>query len=218
MPLAYAVMMASAAGLLQAVRLERPPPRALAQGGLALAFAGLFGITLHSSAAGFSATGVRVERNAVDWRVEIGRWLRDNVPEDTTIAVVAAGAVPYESRLETIDMLGISDEHIAHRDVPLGSMAAGHEKYDSGYVLDREPDIIVLSDARAATPWAREDYDSLRGVIIPAIVDMVTNERLWWAYEARSVEIAEGAWFNLLVRRGESELLAKTRRPPPRPR
>ena len=210
LPAVYAVIVAALGGLVQAVRLERPPPRGALWGALGLAFAGFFAVTLHSSAAGFGAGGIRTERTAVDRRVELGRWLRDNVPGDTTIAVIAAGAVPYESGLPAIDMLGISDEHIAHRDVEIGTMAAGHEKYDSEYVLDREPDIIVLTEVRTASPWARKDYDSLRGVIIPAVADMVTNERLWWAYEARGVEIAEGAWFNLLVRRGESELLAKT--------
>jgi hypothetical protein len=126
------------------------------------------------------------------------------VPEDTLLAVVPAGAIPYESRLPTVDMLGITDEHIAHRKLELGRFPAGHEKYDSEYVLDREPDIIILLDSLTARPWTRDDYSAFSGVIIPAIVDMLNNPRLWLEYEVRGVEVREGAWANLLVRSGSA--------------
>jgi hypothetical protein len=163
--------------------------------------------TLHPSALDVN---VRIERQAVDDRVEIGRWLRANVPESTWIAVIPAGAIPYESGLPTIDMLGISDEHIAHRDLPIGKFAAGHEKYDGAYVLDRMPDIIILEDTLTDAPWAREEYERARVALIPARVDMLDQPRLWEEYEPRSVGIREGSWFNLLVRREASDVLART--------
>jgi hypothetical protein len=157
---------------------------------------------------------VRVERRAVEDRVEIGRWLDENVPDATWIAVIPAGAIPYESGLPTIDMLGINDEHIAHRDLPIGKFAAGHEKYDGAYVLERQPDIIILEDTLTSEAWSRDDYEQSRSALIPARVDMLDQPGLWDAYEPRSAELREGSWFNLLVRRGASGVVALTQSPP----
>ena len=113
----------------------------------------------------------------------------------------------------TIDMLGINDEHIAHRDLALGEYGAGHEKYDAEYVLDREPDIILLVDALDDAPRDQAGYAGLAGGIILARIDMLNTPRLWEEYQARSVEIAEGKWLNLLARRDASEVLARTDEP-----
>lgn len=82
---------------------------------------------------------IRVQGN---W-VPIGKWLEGYARPGESIAVTAAGALPYYSRLYTIDMLGINDVHIAHREMPPGEAGiAGHEKYDMEYVLSRRPTYI----------------------------------------------------------------------------
>jgi len=209
LPLELALAAASGAAIVSALASGRS--RWLAEGACVAAVAGLFGFMLHASS---TDAGLPLERLAVSERVEIGRWLRASVPPTTSIAVIPAGAIPYESRLPTIDMLGLNDEHIAHRDVKIGGLAAGHEKYDSLYVLDRRPDIIILMDYLSPGPWARADYDALAGGVIPARVDMLRQERLWTDYEPRSVQIREGQWFDLLVRRDASAVLEKTAPPP----
>lgn len=210
MPLLYALIATSAAGLLATMHVERKPPRFVAEGAVAVAGAALIAFTLQGSA---TDVNVRPERDAVRDRAEIGRWLGANVPDDTSIAVIPAGAIPFESRLETIDMLGINDEHIAHIDAALGSFAAGHEKYDSEYVLDRAPDIIIIEDTLAGSSRGRDGYGSLAAGLIPARIDMLNTPRLWDEYEARSVEIREGAWFNLLVREDANDVMAATSAP-----
>jgi hypothetical protein len=74
----------------------------------------------------------------------IGEWLRSTFAPDATIAVNAAGIVPYVSGLRTIDMLGLNDVHIAHVPIQLGRGATGHEKHDAAYVLSRRPDVILF--------------------------------------------------------------------------
>jgi 3',5'-cyclic AMP phosphodiesterase CpdA len=150
------------------------------------------------------------EREAVRDRVEIGRWLRDNTPGTTLVAVIPAGAIPYESGLPTIDMLGINDEHIAHVDLDLGRFGAGHEKFATAYVLDRRPDIIILTDDLSSKPWQREDYAGLNLGLIAARIDIVKQDRLWQEYEPRTVRLREGKWFNLLVRRDASAVIGQT--------
>ncbi len=77
------------------------------------------------------------------WR-QVGAWFREHARPAEAIAVLPAGAIPYFSQLPAIDMLGLNDAHIAHRDVaPLGSGQAGHEKYDVDYVLARRPEYVV---------------------------------------------------------------------------
>jgi hypothetical protein len=76
---------------------------------------------------------------------EVGLWLHEHVPPDSLLATNTAGSVAYYSRLRVIDMLGLNDEHIAHREIPsLGKGFAGHEKGDGKYVLSRKPDYIIF--------------------------------------------------------------------------
>jgi len=84
-----------------------------------------------------------VARIDADYLV-VGRLLRATNKPASLLAINAAGIVPYVSGLRTIDMLGLTDAHIAHRDIDLGHGAIGHEKHDAAYVLERRPDLIVL--------------------------------------------------------------------------
>ncbi|MEX0749452.1 MAG: hypothetical protein WD359_01475, partial [Dehalococcoidia bacterium] len=213
-PLFYGAVAAAPIARIVEAHFERRPPRWFAEVAVAVAFAGLLAFTLHPSSRDTALTG---ERDAMRDRIEIGRWLRDNVPDETLIAVVAAGAIPYESGLETIDMLGLNDEHIAHRDIEVGLLPAGHEKYDSEYVLDRRPDIIILADSLTDYPFDEGAYSALGGTLIAARADLLSRPRLWAEYEARSVEIEEGRWFNMLVRRQPVAVQASVASPPRSP-
>jgi len=85
--------------------------------------------------------------DARDIWIVLGRFLGERHPGQT-IAVDAAGKIPYFSNLYTIDMLGLNNEHIAHLD-KTGDYFPGHSKYDPAYVLSREPDLIAA--------WLRTD-------------------------------------------------------------
>jgi arabinofuranosyltransferase len=71
-------------------------------------------------------------------RAQVGLWLKENVKPHKVVAVEDCGMIPYYSGLETIDMFGLMDIHLAHLE---GMM---HQKFDASYVLHRKPDIIVL--------------------------------------------------------------------------
>jgi len=78
-------------------------------------------------------------------RKTMGTWLKQNVTPGTLIAVDAAGQVPYFSDLPAVDMFGINDLHIGRLPVPtLGKGTPGHEKFDLGYVLARQPGYVVI--------------------------------------------------------------------------
>jgi arabinofuranosyltransferase len=208
LPLFYALVFASVAVILASISIEgtREP---LLRAGAALAVGGgLLAFTLQSTPGEPLAFAVQLERQGVRDRVAMGRWLREHAPPDTSIALLAAGAIPYESRLTTIDMLGLNDEHIAHRSIRVGGGTAGHEKFDAEYVLSKKPDAIILFDSLQPALAARAQYDQLQFALTAAAAEMVRNPQLWRGYQPRYVKIGD-RWFNLLVR-NDSPLLAET--------
>jgi hypothetical protein len=78
----------------------------------------------------------------------LGRGFKSQQP---LLAVTAAGAVPYWSQLPCLDMLGLSDRHIARAPVPGGGWI-GHEKGDAAYVLERRPDLLLFGTPGGSDP------------------------------------------------------------------
>jgi arabinofuranosyltransferase len=65
------------------------------------------------------------------------------------VGVVAAGTIPYFSKLPALDLLGLNDRWIAtHPPASFGTGRLGHELGDPDYVHDRAPDLIVFGSAR----------------------------------------------------------------------
>lgn len=71
--------------------------------------------------------------------IRLGITLRHYAPKNAVLACADAGALPYYSGLITIDIMGLTDRHIAH--------LPGHhwEKTDPIYILSKRPNFIVLS-------------------------------------------------------------------------
>jgi hypothetical protein len=111
--------------------------------------------------------------------------------------------------LPTIDVLGLNDEHIAHA-TSIRQVPAGHEKTTANTCS--EPDVIILYDGLSGAAWRRAEYDALGAttILIPAVIDMAKQPRLFQDYEIRAVQIAPGWWFNLLVRRDAAQVIART--------
>ncbi len=75
----------------------------------------------------------------------IAAWMKQALPPHLTVAINAAGVIPFRTRMPTVDMLGLTDAHIAHRPVKrLANGALGHEKHDAAYVLRRRPDLVFV--------------------------------------------------------------------------
>jgi hypothetical protein len=89
-----------------------------------------------------------------DLWVTLGEFLGERYP-GVTLAIDAAGKVPFYSRLRTIDMLGLNDAHIGRRRSDFTS--AGHSKIDPEYVLGRRPDLIAA--------WLAPSQDMAWGIV-----------------------------------------------------
>jgi hypothetical protein len=71
---------------------------------------------------------------------------------DVTLAVMAAGAIPYYSDLRTVDMLGLSDPWIAREGVILGSRPGHRRGATLPYLVSKHVNIVLH-------PWPRSDPD-----------------------------------------------------------
>jgi hypothetical protein len=109
----------------------------------------------------------RVEDAASDVGTIVGKYIAGHWPGGSLIALHTAGSTPYyaaESRF--IDMLGLNDRHIARRQVSELTLVhqelPGHSKGDGEYVLDREPDFIIVGPAQGTDiddPWFLSDIE-----------------------------------------------------------
>jgi hypothetical protein len=74
-----------------------------------------------------------------------GEWLhRAFAAQAPLLAVDAAGAVPYYSRLPCLDMLGLCDHTIARTPYPAGEpFVVAHARGNGPYVLARRPDLVL---------------------------------------------------------------------------
>lgn len=65
--------------------------------------------------------------------------------KDPLLAVDAAGALPFFSKLRALDMLGLNDRYIAqHPPKSLGYASVAHGLGNGRYVLSRKPDLVVF--------------------------------------------------------------------------
>jgi hypothetical protein len=104
--------------------------------------------TAKNSLSGKSLEGVKIQASLTNVWTIVGKWLRENASPTDSVALSPAGAIPYYSKLYTIDMLGLNDLHIGHMRLEGFGKGkfAGHEKGDGAYILSRKPTYILLGN------------------------------------------------------------------------
>jgi arabinofuranosyltransferase len=99
----------------------------------------------------------------------VGLYINQYWPEGSVIALNTAGSTPYFADKNTyIDMLGLNDRHISRRKISQEDIrlpwqsVPGHSKGDGRYVLDRQPDYIIVGPAEGTViecPWFLSDLE-----------------------------------------------------------
>ncbi len=79
---------------------------------------------------------------------EIGKWFNRTLPPATCITTFANGALSYYSKCPTIDILRLTDEHIARRGKRIKNGVPGHLLYDYCYLALRKPSIVIFSEGQ----------------------------------------------------------------------
>lgn len=130
---------------------------------------------------------VRAWETDVDQLGAIGSWMRDRLPAGTEIATYANGSLSYHAGtdLTVVDLLGLTDEHIAREGLRRSEATPGHAAYDDEYIIRRGPSILIFLGG---------GYDLNKSCGVPQPYDR--------AYVAVSFP-ADGGWVNLLVKRDQ---------------
>lgn len=139
--------------------------------------------------------------------VAAGRALDRILPPDAWLATTNAGRVTYFADRRTIDMMGLSDRHIARQPAAESALdLAGHLKGDGAYVLDRRPEVILLlrlivtgEPLEARPGWLER---ARRAAFGPSEEQLVADRRFTRDYRLTSLPLPEvDGHLNLFVRR-----------------
>lgn len=195
-PLLYLLIQQSLWSLWQAVghwqSKGRIKPRVLAAIGLSVALLLLAYLLVAQASVRGSRERVVRTRLSYEAFAVVGQWFREQVPSEASVAVNHAGAMPFYSELQTIDMLGLNDLHIGHRNMPeMGEGIPGHEKYDAEYVLSRRPTYIVPLplpyEALTLDDWHRLDLETW----FPGTKDLLDLPTFNALYAPRSIDLTQ---------------------------
>ncbi len=78
----------------------------------------------------------------------VGRALGDRAAPGARVAVSAVGAIGFYSALPIVDMLGMTNDAIARAQPDLEVALKGHHRHDARWVLEQEPDLILIGAGR----------------------------------------------------------------------
>jgi hypothetical protein len=123
---------------------------------------------------------------------DVGIWIQQNLPAHSTIALNTAGSTPfYAPQHRFIDMLGLNDRHIAHRQIKERrtwmQQFPGHGKGDGQYVLSRQPDYIILGPAQGL-PANPEFVDSHHVVWFLSDQELAETDEFHKHYQLRKAQ------------------------------
>jgi len=122
-------------------------------------------------------------------RRAIGEWLRGNAPPGALVALNPAGVIPFVSGLPTLDLLGLTDAHIArYGERVTNRVLFAHDRFDPEYVLSRRPDYLILGQATTLDVDPRlEDltrpgpatFDAIAPAVVRDFRGFPGDERIW---------------------------------------
>ncbi|MCX5904094.1 MAG: hypothetical protein NTV89_11620 [Proteobacteria bacterium] len=101
----------------------------------------------------------------------LGNWLDKNTKPGDVIAAPIIGALSYYTDNRVIDMLGLTEPAIAHTMIEPGSGPRDHEKFNTPYILSKNPDYIHLY-SYPQPPEALETNFLKKQAPLPAIEDL----------------------------------------------
>ena len=145
----------------------------------------------------------RGDLNVVEAWKEVGLWLRQTVPADTSVAAVGIGAVGYYSRLRIVDLLGLTDAVVARQGLVQPEAMIGHQRYHTDHILTLRPHIILFVTAgwfdRPSEPWTVPAGIKFHY----ALRHLVQDPRVPQWYETASFRMDNGRYAEFLILKEE---------------
>jgi hypothetical protein len=106
---------------------------------------------------------LEVHRSSEERWELMAREIARRVPPDTKVALAPIGAFKWVSRLYVVDMLGLTNEHIARAAPDPRIKIKGHTRSDADWVLAQEPAMIIVGNG-----WVHTDADGSRTLVASA--------------------------------------------------
>jgi len=135
--------------------------------------------------------------------IAMGNALRASAAPGQTIATVPIGAIGYFSGMRVLDMVGLTDSHIAHESLDIKYAASwypGHDKGDGLYVLAQRPDYIQLVYRLTSQPLPGIDEV---GREFKSAAELWAAPEFHELYEFAPLRVEGGWYFNLYRLRTE---------------
>jgi arabinofuranosyltransferase len=134
----------------------------------------------------------------VDRLTVAARYLEHNAPRNSLVASTPAGAIGYHMHHSVIDMLGLTDKHIARApDAPEDLRRyrrAGHEKGDGAYVLSRAPDYILMGNV-AVFPYPLDEKSMAKKLVLKSEHELWDSAEFHQRYELVSLRLSDEGLF-----------------------
>ncbi|MHA1569563.1 MAG: hypothetical protein ACTSXZ_08835 [Alphaproteobacteria bacterium] len=138
-------------------------------------------------------------RKAQAW-CYIGQNLAEEFPPDTSIGLIPIGAIGYCSKLPVVDIVGLTDAHIARSSTDLSRSMAGHGRYDSEYVLaEKKPKLVLALIDLIHLPVP--EWFMRAGVQHLAMRDLIQRREFIDAYAFHRMKVGEKRYFHYWSRR-----------------
>jgi len=174
-----------AAHLLSPLFRSAPNPARLA----VLAVVGLAAVGLNLREASIlKGEATRQELRMQRALIPLARWLGRALPNGTLLATADVGAVPYYSRLPTLDIHpeSLTDRHIATHG------------FSVDYVFERDPGVVLLGSSGTTSNFRREHQPLLRDPRFRERYRFVGVSRLeallqrsYWVFVARPIPLSD---------------------------
>ncbi len=130
----------------------------------------------------------------------LGKYFKARLPKDHQIAAIPIGALGFWSDRYILDMLGLIDLHIAHKEMKTGKGVIGHEKYDTEYILSRRPHLI-LTWPIYVKPTRTDLFDwTLNHLLSPAQMSFLESVRREGGYHPMAIPMGGNYYVPALVR------------------
>lgn len=126
---------------------------------------------------------------------DTGKWVAETLEPGTVVATFANGALSYEAgtRITVVDLLGLTDEHIARHGKRDLTKMIGHQAQDYDYVIEeRKPSVVFRSGmgfdkVKSTSCYLGKPF----GEDYRALMYRVVGHRLWVTVLVRKDQLEE---------------------------
>ncbi|MFT7678728.1 MAG: arabinofuranosyltransferase [Planctomycetota bacterium] len=126
---------------------------------------------------------------------QLGRYFGEVLPAGSSVCLSPIGAFGWESDLEIVDVLGLTDPAVAKAEPDLSIQMKGHHRHDAGALMDRQPDYVILGNGLLSPATG--------GLVVnPWEADLFEEERFLQGYEHQIAPVPGGQDVHVWVRHG----------------